>query len=213
MWNDNSSDESGFKIERKTGGGSYVQLVYVGSNVTNFQNESLSASTTYTYRVRAVNSYGNSNYSNEASATTLFEVESLWSEGSGDNIYRMAGNVGIGTSAPEAKLTVAGEIHAREIQVLTAAGADFVFEPDYKLMPLNVLEKHILDKKHLPGILPAEEMIGSGVEVGDMQIMLLQKIEELTLYIIDLKNQNERINDQVKMLQDEINVMNDARHE
>jgi transcriptional regulator CtsR len=70
-WQDNASDETGFKIERKTGSGSYSQIATVGANVTSYSNSRLSASTTYYYRVRAYNTAGNSNYSNEASATTL----------------------------------------------------------------------------------------------------------------------------------------------
>jgi len=70
-WQDNSSDETGFKIERKTGSGSYSQIATVGANVTSYSNSGLSASTTYYYRVRAYNAASNSNYSNEASATTL----------------------------------------------------------------------------------------------------------------------------------------------
>jgi C1A family cysteine protease/transcriptional regulator CtsR len=70
-WQDNSSDESGFKIERRTGTGSYSQIATVGANVTSYTNSRLSANTTYYYRVRAYNAAGNSNYSNEASVTTL----------------------------------------------------------------------------------------------------------------------------------------------
>jgi len=70
-WQDNSSDETGFKIERRTGSGSYSQIATVGAGVTSYSNTFLSANTTYYYRVRAYNTAGNSNYSNEASATTL----------------------------------------------------------------------------------------------------------------------------------------------
>ncbi len=70
-WQDNSGDETGFKIERKAGTGSYSQIATVGANVTSYSNTGLTASTTYYYRVRAYNAAGNSNYSNEASATTL----------------------------------------------------------------------------------------------------------------------------------------------
>jgi hypothetical protein len=71
-WTDNSSGESGFKIERKTGsGGTYSQITIVSANVTTYSNTGLSEATTYYYRVRAYNSADNSNYSNEANATTL----------------------------------------------------------------------------------------------------------------------------------------------
>jgi titin len=70
-WQDNSSDETGFKIERKTGSGSYSQIANVGAGVTSYSNSGLSTSTTYYYRVRAYNAVGNSEYSSEASAATL----------------------------------------------------------------------------------------------------------------------------------------------
>lgn len=70
-WTDNSLTEDGFKIEAKTGGGSYSEIATVGSNVTSYSNMELTAGTTYTYRVRAYSGTTSSNYSNEASATTL----------------------------------------------------------------------------------------------------------------------------------------------
>ncbi|MDH4240078.1 MAG: fibronectin type III domain-containing protein, partial [Phycisphaerae bacterium] len=70
-WTDNSTDETGFKIERKTGaGGTYAQIDTVGAGITTYQNTGLSASTEYYYRVRAYNADGDSGYSNEANATT-----------------------------------------------------------------------------------------------------------------------------------------------
>ncbi len=70
-WTDNSSNESGFKIERKTGsGGSYSQIATVSANVASYSNTSLNGSTTYYYRVRSYNASGTSLYSNEATATT-----------------------------------------------------------------------------------------------------------------------------------------------
>ena len=69
-WRDNANNETGFKIERKTGSGSWNQIATVGANTTAYQNTGLSASTTYYYRVRANNAAGDSSYSNEAGATT-----------------------------------------------------------------------------------------------------------------------------------------------
>lgn len=82
-------------------------------------------------------------------------------------------------------LTVAGGIHAREIKVTETAGADFVFATDYKLMSLGETEEYVKENKHLPDIAPAKQMEEDGIDLGELQIKLLQKIEELMLYIID----------------------------
>lgn len=69
-WADEASDEDGFKIERRTGGGAYSQIATTGPNVVSFSDNGLLAGTTYTYRVQAYNLFGHSSYSNEAAATT-----------------------------------------------------------------------------------------------------------------------------------------------
>ncbi|WP_124019585.1 tail fiber protein [Flavobacterium sp. HTF] len=100
------------------------------------------------------------------------------------------GNVGIGTTNPTSKLTVAGNIASREVKVTVDAGADFVFEKDYNLPSLDSVDKFIKENKHLPEIASATEMQKEGINLSEMNIKLLQKIEELTLYIIE---QNKRI--------------------
>ncbi|SHM96994.1 hypothetical protein [Flavobacterium chilense] len=99
-------------------------------------------------------------------------------------------NVGIGTTNPTSKLTVAGNIASREVKVTVDAGADFVFENDYPLPPLESVDKFIKENKHLPEVASAKEMQKNGINLSEMNIKLLQKIEELTLYTID---QNEKI--------------------
>jgi len=97
------------------------------------------------------------------------------------------GNVGIGTQelTPGYKLTVKGKIHAREVLVTGTAGADFVFDKTYNLPSLSDVETFISNNKHLPDIPSANEMQTNGVNMAEFQIKLLQKVEELTLYIIE----------------------------
>ncbi len=103
------------------------------------------------------------------------------------------GNVGIGTSNPGSyKLAVEGIIGARKIKITQqSTWADFVFHPDYKLPSLYEVEAYIKDHQHLPEIPSAEEVEKEGVDVGEMNKKLLQKIEELTLYLIEQQKQNE----------------------
>ena len=93
------------------------------------------------------------------------------------------GNVGIGTAKPIYKLDVAGIIRAEELIVETT-GADVVFADDYQLRSLSEVEAFISENKHLPEIQSAYEMQKDGVSVSGLQTQLLQKIEELTLYIL-----------------------------
>ena len=113
------------------------------------------------------------------------------------NINPFGGNVGIGTTNPTSKLTVAGNIASREVKVTVDAGADFVFENNYNLPSLDTVDTFIKQNKHLPEIASAEEMKKEGINLSEMNIKLLQKIEELTLYTIEqnkqikeLKNEN-----------------------
>jgi hypothetical protein len=108
------------------------------------------------------------------------------------------GNVGIGTVNPTSKLTVAGNISTREVKVTVDAGADFVFENDYNLPSLESVDRFIKKNKHLPEIASANEMKNDGINLSEMNIKLLQKIEELTLYSID---QNKKIEAQAKEIE------------
>ena len=104
----------------------------------------------------------------------------------------VAGKVGIGTNSPDEKLTVNGTVHAKEVRVdLSVPGPDYVFEPDYELRSLEEIAQFIQNEKHLPEVPSAKEMESNGVELGDMNMLLLKKIEELTLHLIDLKREQE----------------------
>lgn len=95
------------------------------------------------------------------------------------------GSVGIGTSSPSSsyKLSVNGSIRAKEVVVETG-WADYVFEENYSLRTLTEVEEFIRENKHLPEVPSAKEVETNGVRLGEMESILLKKIEELTLYMI-----------------------------
>ncbi|MFI5218585.1 MAG: hypothetical protein ACHQNT_03775 [Bacteroidia bacterium] len=94
-------------------------------------------------------------------------------------------------------MDICGVIRAKELRV-NLLGCDFVFDENYNLKSLKEVEKFIILKKHLPGIPSANEMQTSdGVEVGNLLSKLLQKVEELTLYIIEQDKKIERLTQKV----------------
>ena len=104
------------------------------------------------------------------------------------------GSVGIGTlTTGTHKLAVEGSIGAREIKVMATGWSDFVFKKEYNLPTLEQVEKHIAEKGHLENIPSEEEVLKNGINLGEMNAKLLQKIEELTLYMIEMKKENEKV--------------------
>ncbi|MCH6257917.1 hypothetical protein MLD52_15265 [Puniceicoccaceae bacterium K14] len=112
------------------------------------------------------------------------------------------GNVGIGTTTPNNKLEVNGTIRAKEVIVETANWPDYVFEDGYDLPSLDAVEAHIDEHGNLPGIPSAIDAESKGVSLGDSQRMLLQKMEEMTLYMID---QNKRLDKKDAIIVDLLN--------
>ncbi len=111
---------------------------------------------------------------------------SAWFGGARTNYF--AGNVGIGTDNPgDSKLAVNGTIKTQKVYVTADSWSDFVFEDTYELRELSEVEKYIKENKHLPDVPSKEEVVKNGVELGEMDAVLLQKIEELTLYMIELE--------------------------
>lgn len=124
------------------------------------------------------------------------EAGALWNlTSTGSNIFaNIPGNVGIGTGAfePDEKLTVNGRVYAKEVVIdLAVPGPDYVFENNYKLRTVAELDRFLSNYKHLPEIPSAREMKDNGLNLSELNMQLLKKIEELTLYIID---QEKRIN-------------------
>jgi hypothetical protein len=121
-----------------------------------------------------------------------------------------SGKIGIGTSSPDSELTVAGNIHSREVKVTVNAGADFVFDDEYNLPKLEEIQDFINKNGHLPEIASAKDMEENGIHLSEMNIKLLQKIEELTLYTIEQQKEIEILKaDQkkIKELEEKLNQL------
>jgi hypothetical protein len=108
------------------------------------------------------------------------------------------GNVGIGIINPLNKLDVNGTIHSQEVKVDMQGWSDFVFKKEYKLPTLEEVETHIDEKGHLENIPNEDEVLKNGINLGEMNSKLLQKIEELTLYAIQ---QNKKIEEQSREIE------------
>lgn len=107
-------------------------------------------------------------------------------------LHLQGGDMGIYNSggALNFKVQSDGFVWARQLEVLATPIPDYVFDPEYPLMPLGELKLYISENHHLPRIKSAEEYAATGsVNVGELQVQLLEKVEELTLYILTLKEE------------------------
>lgn len=140
---------------------------------------------------------------------TEYDTDKLFTVGNipNGNAFSVArdGNISIGTTSPNSKLTVNGNIRAREIKVENGNWPDYVFQCDYQLPSLQETDKHIKEKGHLPGIPSAKEVKASGIDLGEMNGKLLQKIEELTLHLIEQNKKMSTMQNDIEILKSNAN--------
>lgn len=115
-------------------------------------------------------------------------------------------NVGIGTTAPDSKLSVNGTIHSKQVKVDLIGLPDYVFKPAYQLPKLSEVKAYIDQNQHLPEIPSAQDVAKNGLDLGEMNKLLLKKVEELTLYLIE---QDKAKNEQDKRIQKLEQQLND----
>jgi DNA-binding transcriptional MerR regulator len=148
---------------------------------------------------------------NGASSSATGELDFAVGNGSGGYVWPlymdknsviMSGNVGIGTTNPQYKLAVNGNIGAQDIIVTNTGWSDYVFRPGYRLRPLSEVSQFIQANHHLPDIPTEAEVKEKGVSLGDMQAKLLAKVEELTLHMIQTDERNNRLEHQNQDLRD-----------
>lgn len=169
----------------QTGGSAIVSLTY------NSTTANLEVNSTYSGNGFRYGTYGDFNIENEITTPDFGSINFITNKK-----VQMA-------IMPNGNTSLQGKFEAKEVKVTLTPTADFVFDENYDLPELEEVEKHIKEKKHLPEIASAKVMEKEGVNVGEFQIKLLQKIEELTLYSIEqnkqikqLKNENEALKTQ-----------------
>ncbi|PJJ83340.1 tail fiber protein [Mucilaginibacter auburnensis] len=112
------------------------------------------------------------------------------------------GKVGIGTQSPDEMLTVNGKVHTKEVKVdLNIPAPDYVFKASYKLRTLEEVNKYIQSNGHLPDVPSAQTMEQNGVNIGEMNMQLLKKVEELTLYLIEEQKKRHELENRLKKME------------
>ncbi|MEY2630499.1 MAG: hypothetical protein RLZZ469_1396, partial [Bacteroidota bacterium] len=202
--------QSGNTITLSNGGGSFnlpTTSVVAGTNVT--VTGTGTTANPFTVSANDTSLYANNGIINQATTISGNRVVDM----NNSNIWFSTANstsngkIYLGSTAvyPNAtgnyRLFVEGGILTEKVKVAlrsSANWADYVFANDYKLMPLNEVEAFVKTNKHLPGIDSAEQLAKDGIDVVQMQSKQMEKIEELTLYIID---QDKKIAEQAKALE------------
>ena len=114
------------------------------------------------------------------------------------------GNTGVGIKNPQEKLAVNGNIRAREVKVETSNWPDYVFKSDYRLASLVETENFIKENGHLPDVPKAADVEMHGVQLGEMNKLLLKKMEEMTLHMIQLNKTVEKQSEQITIQANQI---------
>jgi hypothetical protein len=181
----------------------------IGANLTAGNESSGTGTVTNAYglwtRVQAGQGTVTNGYGVYIFNTAATNAYGIYQAGADDKNF-FAGNVGVGTTLTNNpngyKLGVNGKIGAKEVQVenTSSAWADYVFEPDYNLPSLEEVESFIKVNKHLKDIPSAQEVAEHGHKLGEMDVLLLKKVEELTLYILELKKEIDAIKKEKQQL-------------
>lgn len=191
-----STDNIGIAFYKLFVGGN--EIPGIGQN-TNHTISGLLPETSYVIKIEAHDEAGNM-------SDVVFSAQTNTASGGdwvrlGSSIYYNDGNVGIGTNIPDAPLAVNGRIHAREVKVDVIGWPDYVFSEVYPLPELEELENYIAENGHLINVPSASEVEENGLLVGEMNKLLLEKIEELTLYIIEQNGKQKQLEARITALE------------
>ncbi|WP_299535733.1 fibronectin type III domain-containing protein [Ulvibacterium sp.] len=181
-------------------------------NVSTHQVTGLTAGTSYNFTATALDAAGNeSPVSNAVSVTTNSSGGgggTIWNEA--NSVASYTGNVAVGTgTVPNGyQMAIDGKLITEEVKVqLSGDWPDYVFAQFYDLPTLEEVEQHINEKGHLINMPSASEVEANGIELGEMNKLLLEKIEELTLYILQQEQDQKRLHKNLEALQKEVSQM------
>ncbi|MDI9258526.1 hypothetical protein [Flavobacterium sedimenticola] len=214
--------QNGAIVTLSNGGGSFTlpqTVVQAGTNVT--VTGTGTAASPYIVSAAAgtdTSLYANNGIINQATTTAGNRVVDMNNSNIWFNTANSTSNgkiyLGSSTAYPNTtgnyKLFVEGGILTEKVKVAlrsSANWADYVFAKDYKLMPLKEVEQFVMTNKHLPGIDSAEKLAANGIDVAEMQSKQMEKIEELTLYIIDQEKKIEAQNKAIDKNNQEIEAL------
>lgn len=194
-------NSSGMALDTYDGGDIFLRTInggQVGINATTLEPNS---ALTVGGRVTATEFYLESG---------LPFMSSPWTANASDISFD-TGNVGIGVTSPTEKLEVdgntliQGDLEAMKVVVTANPGGgwpDYVFEPEFKLRSLSEVEAFVKDNKHLPEVPSAKDVAANGIDLGSMDATLLKKVEELTLYMIEMDKQIQKLKEENKELKE-----------
>ncbi len=171
-----------------------------GNDTLIFRGQKSTANQWGEYAIRTV--YTGLDFRNTQTGNTLLHIGGGGGTSANTYLNPSGGNVGIGTTNPQYKLTVNGNIGAQDIIVTNTGWSDYVFRPGYRLRPLSEVSAYIQANGHLPEIPTEAEVKEKGVSLGDMQAKLLAKVEEITLHMIQADERNGRLEQQNQELRD-----------
>lgn len=194
------STRDGLKINREQHGGStsrYALLVYDNGDSYDFVIKVTSSYPSFFIRawkiagknVSGIQELPISDYdpTGKVNVTAQFPVNRIF-------ITSAQGHIGLGTDPDtDYRLSVNGKIRAKEVKVEIANWPDYVFEPDYELRKLDEVEAYVKDHKHLPEIPSATEIEKDGLNLAEMNLLLLKKVEELTLYLMEERKARQKL--------------------
>lgn len=205
------SNYAGAVFAAKGSGPEYTNNMYFGKYGQNFYISSWAGNGVMaTDKDLVISAVGSEDTQNpNPDPQIIFQTGGGYSNPQTQMILNESGNLSIGTSNTtynniEYKLTVKGKIHAEEVLIdLNIPAPDYVFEKDYPIKTIQEVERYINKNKHLPEIPSATEIAQNGLSIGEMNMLLLKKIEELTLYAIEQDKKTKEQSKKIKMLEEQ----------